>query len=64
VQNARSLKISGTCNLKTRVFHRVFHSFCGKVVGALSEAKSFKMGIRINMGGQDGQDKSGMKKQD
>src|SRR2546423_10717543 len=31
VQNARSLKLSGTCNAKKRDIHRVFHSFCGKV---------------------------------
>jgi hypothetical protein len=39
VQNARSLKISGTCNVKRRDIHRVFHSFCGKVVGALFAKK-------------------------
>ena len=36
VQNARSLKFSETCNAKRREIHRLFHSFCGKVVGNLS----------------------------
>ena len=35
VQNARSLKISGTCNVKKRDIHRVFHRSCGKVVNSL-----------------------------
>jgi hypothetical protein len=37
VQNARSLKLSGTCNVKKRFFHRVFHSNCGKVGGGVAE---------------------------
>src|SRR3954471_12765741 len=36
VQNARSLKSSGTCNLKNQVIHRLFHRSCGKVVESLS----------------------------
>jgi hypothetical protein len=35
VQNARSLKFSEACNVKKREIHRLFHSFCGKVVGTL-----------------------------
>ncbi len=31
VQSARSLNFSGTCNIKSRVFHRLFHSACGKL---------------------------------
>src|SRR5436305_5143940 len=42
VQNARSLKFSGTCNAKKRDIHRVFHRNCGKVVGSISETKCFK----------------------
>jgi hypothetical protein len=32
VQNARSLKSSGTCNAENQVIHRLFHRSCGKVV--------------------------------
>lgn len=32
VQNARSLKNSGTCNIQRRLFHRVFHRFLWKSV--------------------------------
>ena len=39
VQNARSLKFSETCNAKKREIHRLFHSFCGKVVATLSREK-------------------------
>jgi hypothetical protein len=36
VQNARSLKSSGTCNFENQVIHRLFHRTCGKVVESLS----------------------------
>src|SRR5437588_4047194 len=48
VQNARSLKFSGTCNAKKRDIHRVFHRNCGKVIGSISSKQAHRSGVKIN----------------